>query len=238
MIQSLLKIAYETGQLIHSFVEWWFEVEQKTHEHDLVTSADKAAEEFLRKELLSLLPWSKFLGEESCEPVTDWSGDIWIVDPIDGTKNFVGGSEKFGTIIWLCRDWIPVLGVVYYPVVWKIIYAQTWKWAVLLDASWSQTIDLSDWFEWDFKAASRQSYWSIAWLVGQICQWNASWAYRDHGRRYKWDLCGLQVVLQEAWWHVFDSEWNPLDFSQENLNFSNWIILWTHWFCEKYLQLH
>src|SRR6266540_1190144 len=67
---------------------------------DLVTAADLAAEARLAAELVPLVPGSAFVGEESTAAgagLAALGGDrpVWIVDPLDGTSNFVQGDERF-----------------------------------------------------------------------------------------------------------------------------------------------
>lgn len=83
------------------------EVLEKSGPHDLVTVADRRAEEFLTQALTDLLPGSAVVGEEAvaADPsVYDaLRGDapVWIVDPVDGTRQFVRGEEGFCTLVAL-----------------------------------------------------------------------------------------------------------------------------------------
>ncbi|MEU6658215.1 inositol monophosphatase family protein [Streptomyces sp. NPDC046821] len=83
------------------------EVAQKSGPHDLVTVADRLAEEYLTRELSALLPGSVVVGEEAvhADPSTyDAIGEdapVWIVDPVDGTRQFVHGDPGFCTLVAL-----------------------------------------------------------------------------------------------------------------------------------------
>ncbi|MFF2501946.1 inositol monophosphatase family protein [Streptomyces sp. NPDC058067] len=83
------------------------EVAQKSGPHDLVTVADRLAEEYLTRELGALLPGSVVVGEEAvhADPSTyDAIGEdapVWIVDPVDGTRQFVHGDPGFCTLVAL-----------------------------------------------------------------------------------------------------------------------------------------
>ncbi|WHM35733.1 inositol monophosphatase family protein [Streptomyces sp. BPTC-684] len=85
------------------------EVLEKSGPHDLVTVADRRAEEFLTKALTELLPGSAVVGEEAvaADPsVYDALGGdapVWIVDPVDGTRQFVRGEEGFCTLVALAH---------------------------------------------------------------------------------------------------------------------------------------
>lgn len=80
-----------------------------------VTVADRDAETHLRKALLDAFPADGFLGEEFGD-VAGGSGYRWIVDPIDGTRNFVRGIPLWATLIGLEYRGEVVAGVAYEPV--------------------------------------------------------------------------------------------------------------------------
>ncbi|EYT83035.1 MULTISPECIES: inositol monophosphatase family protein [unclassified Streptomyces] len=83
------------------------EVDQKSGPHDLVTDADRLAERYLTDTLADLLPGSLVVGEEAvhADPaVYDAIGadvPVWIVDPVDGTRQFVHGDPGFCTLVAL-----------------------------------------------------------------------------------------------------------------------------------------
>ncbi|MFG2375041.1 inositol monophosphatase family protein [Streptomyces sp. NPDC048504] len=85
------------------------EVDQKSGPHDLVTDADRNAERYLTKVLGSLLPGSVVVGEEAvhADPETyeaiQGDAPVWIVDPVDGTRQFVRGETGFCTLVALAR---------------------------------------------------------------------------------------------------------------------------------------
>ncbi len=79
----------------------------------LVTQVDKATQELIVAKITSLRPTDGFLGEEGLD-VKGSSGLTWVIDPIDGTNNFIHG-KPFGVSIGLVKDNKPVLGVVYLP---------------------------------------------------------------------------------------------------------------------------
>ncbi|WP_205876895.1 histidinol-phosphatase [Mycobacterium camsae] len=79
-----------------------------------VTDADQAVESQLRKAIAGGRPGDDVLGEEF-GGTTSWHGRQWIIDPIDGTKNFVRGVPVWASLIALLEDGVPVLGVVSAP---------------------------------------------------------------------------------------------------------------------------
>ncbi|WP_133913910.1 inositol monophosphatase family protein [Streptomyces sp. NBC_00582] len=97
------------------------EVDQKSGPHDLVTDADRYAERFLTQALGALLPGSVVVGEEAvhADPTTYEAirGDapVWIVDPVDGTRQFVRGEEGFCTLVALAHRGVLLASWTYAP---------------------------------------------------------------------------------------------------------------------------
>jgi histidinol phosphatase-like enzyme (inositol monophosphatase family) len=79
-----------------------------------VTALDLAVERVLRARIEALFPEHGILGEEygTVGAEREW---LWVLDPIDGTKHFAAGLSDFGTLIALCRDGVPVIGVIDLP---------------------------------------------------------------------------------------------------------------------------
>ena len=79
-----------------------------------VTAIDRAVEAALRREINQRLPDHGIIGEEygAEHADRDW---VWILDPIDGTRQFVAGLPNFGTLIALCYRDQPVIGVIAHP---------------------------------------------------------------------------------------------------------------------------
>jgi myo-inositol-1(or 4)-monophosphatase len=82
---------------------------------NFVTAADHRAEEILRAELAKARPGYGFLGEEGGRAEGSDKTHTWIVDPLDGTSNFLHGIPQFAISIGLERDGTIVAGVVYNP---------------------------------------------------------------------------------------------------------------------------
>ncbi|MFJ5709198.1 inositol monophosphatase family protein [Streptomyces sp. NPDC093105] len=85
------------------------EITEKKGPYDLVTVADRAAEEHLTRALTTLLPGSVVVGEEAVHDDPELYGalrgdaPVWIVDPVDGTRQFVHGDPGFCTLVALAR---------------------------------------------------------------------------------------------------------------------------------------
>ncbi|MFI1206042.1 inositol monophosphatase family protein [Streptomyces sp. NPDC020802] len=98
------------------------EVDQKSGPHDLVTDADRKAEEYLTEVLVKMLPGSVVVGEEAvhANPATyealQGEAPVWIVDPVDGTRQFVHGDPGFCTLVALARGGVLLASWTYAPV--------------------------------------------------------------------------------------------------------------------------
>jgi myo-inositol-1(or 4)-monophosphatase len=98
-----------------------------------VTAADRRAEETLYNELAKARPGYSFLGEENGKREGSDKTHTWIVDPLDGTSNFLHGIPHFAISIALQRDDTLVAGVVYNPIAEEMFVAERGKGAFLND---------------------------------------------------------------------------------------------------------
>ena len=89
--------------------------------YDPVTSADKAFEKFIRKEIKKNFPNHQLIGEEfgHKKSKSDYS---WIIDPIDGTRSFVIGNPTWSNLISLNYKGAPVLGLANFPILKKYYF--------------------------------------------------------------------------------------------------------------------
>ena len=113
------------------------EVEQLQVSHkgpsDFVTAADFKAEKMLRAELQKARPRFGFLMEESGEIQGEDGKHRWIIDPIDGTTNFLHGIPHFAISIGLEMEGEMIAGLVYNPIVEEVFWAEKGQGAFLND---------------------------------------------------------------------------------------------------------
>lgn len=103
-------LADEAGKAISRYFRQGFEVDSK-QDSSPVTVADREAEAAMREIIEARRPGDGIFGEEFGIKESR-NGLTWVLDPIDGTKSFVIGRPTFGTLIALCEDDKPVLGVI------------------------------------------------------------------------------------------------------------------------------
>lgn len=119
-------LARRSGRLA---LDHYGKVKRLTKRNDeAVTDADRACQRLIHDALKTRFPGEGFIGEENdtglaitCE-CPDPKGRVWVVDPIDGTNNFIAGFGNFATCIGLLDAGQPVLGVVY-DVTRDVMYA-------------------------------------------------------------------------------------------------------------------
>jgi 3'(2'), 5'-bisphosphate nucleotidase len=117
LLQRVEAIAHEAGAAIMGIYARDFSVQEKEDKSPL-TEADIAAHTIISRRLSELSPLLPLLSEEDVEGFAgpDQAGRYWLVDPLDGTKEFVKRNGEFTVNIALIEKGRPVLGVVFAPV--------------------------------------------------------------------------------------------------------------------------
>jgi 3'(2'), 5'-bisphosphate nucleotidase len=111
------ELARQAGEKIMCFYEGGAAVTWKKDASPL-TSADSASHDFLMEALRSLTPEIPVISEESDEVINGFvaaGSSFWLVDPLDGTKEFIKGTHDFTVNLALIEAGQPVMGVVYAP---------------------------------------------------------------------------------------------------------------------------
>ncbi len=109
------------GEIALRFAREGFSTEQKPDDSP-VTAADKACEELMAGMLAAEFPDDGLLGEEGAE-TTGASGRRWIIDPIDGTRDFVRGNRFWANFLALEDAAGPALGIVSFPALGELYWA-------------------------------------------------------------------------------------------------------------------
>ncbi|MGH4006565.1 MAG: histidinol-phosphatase [Pseudonocardiaceae bacterium] len=186
-----------------------------------VTDADLAVEDAVRATLAAQRPQDAVLGEEGGGPTGERAGRIWLLDPIDGTKNFLRGVPVWATLIALVEHGTPVVGVISAPALGRRWWAAAGAGAHTRDTNgttraiavsgvgeladaYVSTTHLGTWVEY----RSRESYLALA---------DACWENRAFGDFWQhclvaegaidlaaepvvnpWDVAAAQVLVEQA----------------------------------------
>lgn len=107
------KIIRQAGQLIKSEMAKHLEIEEKTRFDDLVTNLDKSTQDFLIAQIQATCPDDKVMAEENGVRHPIDQGKVWVLDPIDGTVNFIVQGDNFAVMIAYFEDGIGQFGLIY-----------------------------------------------------------------------------------------------------------------------------
>jgi myo-inositol-1(or 4)-monophosphatase len=115
--------AIEAGKIINNYYQADYEINEKGN-HNPVTTADHAADSYLKDVLLEARPDYGWLSEETKDSHERINEErVWIVDPLDGTKEFIEGIPNFVVSVALVENCEPIIGVLYNPVTKEIFTA-------------------------------------------------------------------------------------------------------------------
>ena len=123
LTRLVCQIAREAGSYIKKErASFSVEKVERKHAHDYVSYVDKGSEQRIVKALRELMPEAGFITEEGSAGHTD-EQYVWVVDPLDGTTNFIHGFAPYAVSIALCKGRQTVVGVVYEIVSDECYYA-------------------------------------------------------------------------------------------------------------------
>ena len=131
MTQEFLRIIREAGRIMLQANDIGSQVESKQGEANFVTKYDYEVQEYLRLSLGELLPDAAIIGEEGEEDKLYSHKSCFIIDPIDGTTNFIFGNRHSAISVALMQEGAPVFGAVFDPYQDEMFYAVKGKGAFL-----------------------------------------------------------------------------------------------------------
>jgi myo-inositol-1(or 4)-monophosphatase len=125
--QFALELAGDSGRLLRRYLDRGLNrgtVQTKRGHYDLVTAADVAAEELIRRRVAERFPSHVLFGEESAVGKPPQQGLAWVVDPVDGTSNYAHGLPLFVVNLALCREGTPLVAVSHDPMSGRSYWAE------------------------------------------------------------------------------------------------------------------
>jgi myo-inositol-1(or 4)-monophosphatase len=119
------EIARGAGEILRTFAQHArTTIDTKSSSVDLVTDADRASETFLVDAIRNRRPDDGILGEEGTNDLSK-TGITWIIDPLDGTTNFVYSIPMYSVSVGVTMDGAPIAGAVYNPILDELYSAST-----------------------------------------------------------------------------------------------------------------
>lgn len=120
--EDLCAIALRAGAAIMTIAESPLKVDRKPDQSP-ITAADQAANDVIVAALHRLTPTIPVVSEEGDKRLDEPDQPFWLVDPLDGTKEFIAGNGEFTVNIALIDKRVPILGVVYAPAIERLFFA-------------------------------------------------------------------------------------------------------------------
>jgi 3'(2'), 5'-bisphosphate nucleotidase len=238
-LETAVALARQAGELIRSLQGGALAVEQKADDSP-VTEADRRADALIVAALRAQFPDDAILSEEAPDDGTRHDKPrVWMVDPIDGTKDFIHGRDGYAVMIGLLEGDRPALGVVYQPVGDKLYSAVRGGGAHLArDGGAPARIRVSDIAELNgirmVASSSNRSatidrvrerlgvsdelnVGSVGLKLGLIAEGTRDLYVNPAGHSKLWDVCGPEVILAEAGGRLSDALGHPLAYRDAEL---------------------
>ena len=249
-IRIAVELARAAGAVLLEHYHSPFLVEQKINalqEMEEVTAADREANELIVTRLRQEFPDDGILAEESSDTEHRLDKDrVWLIDPMDGTKNFIARDGDFAVQIGVAVNGESVAGVVYQPVR-DVLYR-----AARGNGSWIETADkpaqrmsVSNRTEpsemvlassrshrgprmdrvvsaFGFKEEMRRG--SVGVKMGLIAEQRADLYFHLSPSTKQWDTCGPEIILVEAGGKVTDLFGQPLRYNGVRVDNRNGIV--------------
>ncbi|QLE83829.1 MULTISPECIES: 3'(2'),5'-bisphosphate nucleotidase CysQ [Shewanella] len=251
IVEAAIAIAVKAGKEIKDiYLEGSFDREIK-QDNTPVTSADIAAHKIITASLAKLTPDIPVLSEEDADiPFSqrcEWQR-YWLVDPLDGTGEFIAGSGDFSVIIALVEHNRPIMGIVYVPMTDVCYYAIAGLGAYRRDngadmrisskqltAEQSQSLRLAVSRRQDPKSVlklfNHGKHCDLVVLGGAalksclVAEGRAD-CYVRIGPTGEWDTGAAQIIVEEAGGQIMDLTLQPLSYNErESLENPNFIVV-------------
>lgn len=239
LLDTVKAIAFEAGEHLKRFYQQSLSPTMKA-DNTPVTEADLFLSQFITEKLLALTPDVPILSEERCnvpfEVRQQWQ-EYWIIDPLDGTQQFLDKTDQFAIMIGLVQQNQPVLGVIHAPVLNKTYFAHQNGGAFLQigdeiqpltapknpEKSYHLTIAVGVTTKMDKVAALIQppyeaeffTYGSSSLKSGLVAEGKAD-CYIRLGDTGEWDTAVSEVLLREVGGQIVNANFEPLTYNQRN----------------------
>ena len=207
LIQAVIGVVERAGTLIRQQRIEGIVPEEKPHGAGPVTSADRAADEFLHRELLRLAPGG-WLSEERVDDQRRLrESRIWIVDPLDGTIEFVQGLPEYAISVALVENGLPILAVIHNPATDDCFWAERGAGAfrncraIRVQESTRLLASRTEFTRGEF--APLTAAWDIrpvgstAYKMALVAAGDAAATF-SRGPKWEWDVCAGALLVEEA----------------------------------------
>ena len=238
-----INAAKEAGKIILKYYKSDFAIKEKGFGNP-VTTADEDADNYLKKTLTDSFPEYGWLSEETVDSTDRLSKSrIWIVDPIDGTKEFIHGIDEFVVSIGLVEEGSPVLGVIYNPVKEEIFYSSKGKGSYMNDLqifcneykpSKEMILLISEserkkglWNKHSKKFKSLKTMGSVAYKIALTAAGIGD-TFATLRPKNEWDVCAADCIVSEAKGKLVTPNGKKRIYNQKNTLIDDCLIAGSH----------
>lgn len=250
LVEEVIKISLKAGkEILKIYNAQNYDVQYKSDDSP-ITIADEISNKIITEDLSKLVPLFPVISEEGAVILFSDRQDFeyfWLVDPLDGTKEFVSRTDDFAVNIALIHHNQPILGVVYVPCTEGVFYAVKNEGAYKIDNNVRHQIQCSTFKITDsnLKVPVSRSYLNeetktliaerydkpvlvprgSALKFTDIAEGNAD-IYPRIGTTMEWDTAAPQIILEEAGGKILHLETGkPLFYNKESLKNPNFIAM-------------
>lgn len=227
-LKSAIDAAREAGLIIMQYYKSKYEIRDKSY-HNPVTTADNAADKYLRETLTAAYPDYGWLSEETVDSKERLNHiRTWVVDPLDGTKEFIEGVDHFVVSIGLVENGEPIVGVLYNPAS-KEIFTATKDGGAFLDSkkiNCSNLTNFKDMVILNSRSETRNGLWerystdfkeqraigSVAYKLGMTSAGRAD-VFASLRPKNEWDICAGHCIIREAGGEMVSLEGKPITYN-------------------------
>jgi 3'(2'), 5'-bisphosphate nucleotidase len=209
-----------------------------------VTAADMGSHDVLSARLKGTgIP---ILSEEDIRIVVPYPSPLWIIDPLDGTKDFIAGSKDFSVMVGLIEHSKPVIGVVYAPAHDILYYAENGSGSFIEKNGEAARLRVPESLHSPLRficsvnhfspqmeevaqalGAEKIPRGSIGIKAGLIAEGKGDFTF-NLGKLGEWDVCAPEVILTEAGGVVTDRFGNALVYGNEGHRIKHGAVLSNH----------
>jgi 3'(2'), 5'-bisphosphate nucleotidase len=245
-LETAIRLAREAGTLIGRLHSSGLAVDRKAG-NEPVTQADRDANALLVAGLTDAFPDDGMLSEEAPDDGSRLVKErVWMIDPLDGTKDFIRGESGFATMIGLLDGDRPAVGVVYQPIGDRLYYASRGGGSFMVEgggsaqklrvstvsdteqirmvASKSHRDEVIDQVRAQLGISDELNVGSVGLKLGLIARGERDLYVNPAGHSKLWDSCGPESILVEAGGRLTDTRGRLLPYRQPELANLNGLI--------------
>jgi len=256
-MQNELNIAIEAaetaGGILMEYYRSEYEVRDKDY-HNPVTTADYASDKHLKEFLTDNYPGYGWLSEETIDSPERLSRDrVWVVDPLDGTKEFIEGVPQFVVSVGLVEAGRPVVGVLHNPVAKETFSAAAGHGAKLngkpVTASSSTQLEKAEilssrsetrrglWKPFQSSFRALKAVGSVAYKLGLVASGSAD-VFASLRPKNEWDICAGNCILNEAGAELRTLAGHEIRYNQEDVLITPGLVAGNPTIVQAFLKLY